>query len=604
MSIPRRTLSSFKNQPGGIAGLDSDGRVDRPSALSASARLVSPRDFGGNPNNSGDNTAAVQSAIDYCQSSRGAILYIDGYYRCNSTITVIGNLHAIGQDSSGGNSGTDKSVISFEGMTAGNEFGIRVIGQNWSFRNIAFKGGARAKKIMSLEAASVGRLIDCNVRAPHNSDQESPGSCIWGYGLINVEISGCTIIHRQFSRGIDVRESNKPAGSGIYYGFDNGSNIKSCRVYGDMANIIADGGTFEISNCDFQGISLLDTGKVIVPGTSTKLIFSGNYCEYNNAINSQPTKTPVIWLQNQGSGHSFTIFGNTAYNTPSREAGSIALDLGGGSPSAYYALAYVVGNGLNRFESAFSLRGRQNAGYTFLQANSVGETLRTFATKSYYQPGQSRGSGGFYPGVYSPTVSSEVNSHSVLDDSIRTEGQTRADMWMTQTQATIDLSVGNKVSYTGVFGAELTYGGRVSGFTVTNGGSGYTSATVAVSANGIGGKNAVGQATVSGGVVTGIALVCEGENYTSAPSVTIAGDGDGATATAQVDLSVQPCFCGADYRIHNGSGGSVTLKSGNGLAGTFRAGVGISTPITLAAGQTAIVAVMPNRTAVVEGIVG
>ena len=604
MSIPRRALSEIRNQPNGLAGVDDDGMVSLPPALSSSARLVSPRDFGANPNNFGDNTASVQAAIDYCGVSRGAILYVDGYYRCNSTLTVSAPLHAIGQDSSGGNSNVDKSVISFEGMNAGNEFGLRVLGQNWSFRNIAFKGGSRAKKVLSLEAASVGRLVDCAIRSPHNTDATSPGACIWGYGLINVSISGCTIIHRQYSRGIDVRESNKPNGSGIYYGFDNGSHIKSCRIYGDMANIFADGGTFEISNCDFEGTSLIDTGKVVIPGTSTKLIFSGNYCEYNNSINSNDLKTPVIWLQNQGDGHVFVIFGNTAYNTPSREPGSIAFDLGSGSPSSYYNQAHVFGNNLNRFESAFSLRGRQNAGYTLLQANIVGETSRTFASKSYYQSSQSRSSGAFFPGVIAPVVSSGANSHAILDDALRTEGQTRADMWTTQTESTLDLSIGNKLSYTGSAGAELTYGGRVSGYTVTNGGSGYTSATVSVSENGVGGKNAVGQAVLTDGVVSSISIVCEGENYASAPTVTIMGDGSGATATAQVDLSVQPCFCGADYRINNGTGGSVTLKTGNGSAGTFRAGAGVDSPITLAAGQTAIVSIMPNRTAVVEGVVG
>lgn len=72
--------------------------------------------------------------------------------------------------------------------------------------------------------------------------------------------------------------------------------------------------------------------------------------------------------------------------------------------------------------------------------------------------------------------------------------------------------------------------GGVTGGLVTNGGSGYTAATVAVSGDGTG---ATATATVSGGAVTQITMTDTGEGYSSATMV-ISGDGAGATATAGV----------------------------------------------------------------------
>lgn len=75
-------------------------------------------------------------------------------------------------------------------------------------------------------------------------------------------------------------------------------------------------------------------------------------------------------------------------------------------------------------------------------------------------------------------------------------------------------------------------GGTVSGVSVDEGGSGYTTATV--SFLGGGGSGATATATVSGGAVTAITVTSAGTGYTSAPTVTISGDGTGAEATASI----------------------------------------------------------------------
>ena len=90
-----------------------------------------------------------------------------------------------------------------------------------------------------------------------------------------------------------------------------------------------------------------------------------------------------------------------------------------------------------------------------------------------------------------------------------------------------------------VNGNRNLYGGNfpVDSVTVTAGGSGYSSATVAFSGGGAV-RQATGTVTLSSGAVTGITVTDGGHGYTSAPTVTISGDGSSATATAVVTLNV------------------------------------------------------------------
>jgi len=76
--------------------------------------------------------------------------------------------------------------------------------------------------------------------------------------------------------------------------------------------------------------------------------------------------------------------------------------------------------------------------------------------------------------------------------------------------------------------------GSLTGFTVTAGGTGYTSAPlVTIDAPAAGGTQAVGTATVAAGAVTGITLTNAGTGYYSTPLVTLTGGGGtGATALA------------------------------------------------------------------------
>jgi len=86
-------------------------------------------------------------------------------------------------------------------------------------------------------------------------------------------------------------------------------------------------------------------------------------------------------------------------------------------------------------------------------------------------------------------------------------------------------------------GVETYAFGSVTGFLVTAGGSGYTSAPT-VSFTGGGGSGATATATVSGGAVTAVTVTAGGSGYTSAPTVSFAGGGgSSAAATASILLS-------------------------------------------------------------------
>lgn len=83
------------------------------------------------------------------------------------------------------------------------------------------------------------------------------------------------------------------------------------------------------------------------------------------------------------------------------------------------------------------------------------------------------------------------------------------------------------------------YNGPLPDLLVTNGGSGYTTATVLIT--GGGGSGATAEAQITAGVITGLTITNPGTGYTSAPTILINGDGTGATALAvPITLNIEP----------------------------------------------------------------
>lgn len=105
----------------------------------------------------------------------------------------------------------------------------------------------------------------------------------------------------------------------------------------------------------------------------------------------------------------------------------------------------------------------------------------------------------------------------------------------------------------------------VSHFTVSAGGSGYTSAPT-VTISGGGGTGATATAYINAGAVTHIRMVDPGSGYTSVPTVTFSGGGGtGATATAVLST---PIIYTSGTGLTNFSFNGFTLR-GNNIAGTI-----------------------------------
>lgn len=77
--------------------------------------------------------------------------------------------------------------------------------------------------------------------------------------------------------------------------------------------------------------------------------------------------------------------------------------------------------------------------------------------------------------------------------------------------------------------------GQITYIKVTNGGSGYTTASVTIAGSGSG---ATATAFIAGGAVLGIAVTAGGSGYGAGTVATIGGDGSGATLAVQVGLPV------------------------------------------------------------------
>lgn len=141
------------------------------------------------------------------------------------------------------------------------------------------------------------------------------------------------------------------------------------------------------------------------------------------------------------------------------------------------------------------------------------------------------------------------------------------------------------VSFSGGGGANAA-GTAVLGYaisntiTVTAGGTGYTSATVTIT--GGGGTGATATATLNAGAVQSITVTNAGSGYTTIPTVTITGNGTGATATAALAATASI----KSVTITNGGTGYTSAPTvgfsgggGTGAAGTAVIGSALSPTI-------------------------
>jgi FtsP/CotA-like multicopper oxidase with cupredoxin domain len=125
--------------------------------------------------------------------------------------------------------------------------------------------------------------------------------------------------------------------------------------------------------------------------------------------------------------------------------------------------------------------------------------------------------------------------------------------------------------------------------TVTSGGSGYTTATVAIDPPPLGGTQATANATVSGGVVSSINIVNPGSGYYYAPKVTISG-ANTTPATAVAEFGATPQTI-RSVTVTNGGAGCVASPTitfsgggGSGAAASATVTAGVITGITITNG--------------------
>lgn len=133
--------------------------------------------------------------------------------------------------------------------------------------------------------------------------------------------------------------------------------------------------------------------------------------------------------------------------------------------------------------------------------------------------------------------------------------------------------------------------GSSTSVTVTAGGTGYTTATVAASAPQLaGGVQATYSATVSGGGVTAVTCTNQGSGYDAPPTLSISGDGSGATASTTLSIVQAVLDTNGGGYIQapsvtvvggGGSGASVTATANAATAGTVQ---GLAPPVQI--GQT------------------
>ena len=91
---------------------------------------------------------------------------------------------------------------------------------------------------------------------------------------------------------------------------------------------------------------------------------------------------------------------------------------------------------------------------------------------------------------------------------------------------------------------------EITSITVSNGGSGYTSAP-SVNISGGGGTGAIATATISNGAVTAVTLINNGYNFTSVPTVSFSGGG-GSSAAATAAIHAGEYYIGYlyEYSVH------------------------------------------------------
>ncbi len=208
------------------------------------------------------------------------------------------------------------------------------------------------------------------------------------------------------------------------------------------------------------------------------------------------------WTADQTSDMMLAI-NKKAYSTTTPGYAHFEVDMSQQSANALFDLMQVMTTDI--------ILANTSLKYEFIAENTVGATHSyiEFQPNANYEMNDGRGRRSLNKATGNTTFSLRTTMATTNRDISPMLDRTRLNL----------LAIENRVN-----NLQL----RQEDFVITNPGSGYTTASVALS--GGNGVDAVATANISGGQIVGINLTATGSGYSTSPTVTITGDGSGATA--------------------------------------------------------------------------
>jgi hypothetical protein len=198
--------------------------------------------------------------------------------------------------------------------------------------------------------------------------------------------------------------------------------------------------------------------------------------------------------------------------------------------------------GINNTNNTAFMQAAYHSTGTHYALYATGDTRRDWNMTNFYYPGNNNlNAPVYFPATYTwgrPVAKWRRQYQTALVQSVKNFGGTNfpllryADVLLMQAEADNEINGPTPASIALVNAVRRRAFNGVKTITVTNGGTGYTTAPT-VTVNSTSGSGTLATATLTAGVITSISIVYPGSGYTSAPTITFTGGGGtGATATA------------------------------------------------------------------------
>ena len=298
-----------------LVGFQQAGTGAVATTVQAKLReTVSVKDFGAVGNGVTDDTAAIQTAIDYIKSIGGGVLEFPyGNYNITSSVIVAGNFGYAGIKLVGNNSKIvstgDAPAFLIDARNGGGgnsayEYRINAVVDGFQFYG---PGVASTSSVGVKSQYSANVLVkNCAIRNFYRGLQ--------GFGTLISKFENLNISNNQI--GIDFQFSTTPISFGA-----NDNHFVSCRVWNNAKAIFysaGSGGSATFDYCEIEGNNLESTGAadgvaVIDLYLCGKVTFNGCHIEenrgqYNIKYSSQDSTGSLNFI-----GTQFLLNGSTGY---------------------------------------------------------------------------------------------------------------------------------------------------------------------------------------------------------------------------------------------------------------------------------------------------